>query len=361
MVATLLVAIIGGIVAWSFLNTSSIGSYSNQQKSPASDNSDQETKAIVPLDQIVSGGPPRDGIPSIDNPKFVSIQDASKFLQGADLVIGISVNGDARAYPLQILVWHEIVNDLVGGTPVVVTYCPLCFTSQVFLRNIDGQVVQFGTSGKLYNSNLVMYDRTSESLWSQALGEGIVGKYAGMKLEKIPFEVSYWDDWKKQFPNSKVLSVDTGFGKPYGTDPYGDYYTSPQILFPVSHTDDRLGPKEVVIGLEHNEAFKAYRLQDIENKKVINDKVNGQAVALFSPQSFTARAFDRTIGNQVLDFNYDPATGKITDNQTGSEWNFEGKAVKGDIGGKSLSRMPFDEGFWFSWAAFHPQTELYVK
>jgi hypothetical protein len=361
ILAALLVVIIGGIVAWSFLNTSSIGSYSNQQSSPSSDNLDGEKKAIVPLDQIVSGGPPRDGIPSIDNPKFVSVQDASKFLQGSDLVIGVSVNGDTRAYPLQILVWHEIVNDVVGGTPVAVTYCPLCFTSQVFVRDIDGQVVQFGTSGKLYNSNLVMYDRTSESLWSQAMEEGIVGKSAGEKLKKVPFEVSYWDDWKRQYPDSKVLSIDTGFGRPYGTDPYGDYYTSPRILFPVSHTDDRLGVKEVVIGLEHDGAFKAYKLQDIEDKKVISDEVNGQAVVLFSPQSFSARVFDRAVGNQVLDFKYDPATGKITDSQTGSEWNFEGKAIKGEMQGKSLSRIPFDEGFWFSWIAFHPQTELYAK
>jgi hypothetical protein len=361
IVATLLVAIIGAVVAWSFLNTSSIGSYSNQQNSATGNNLSQETKAIVPLDQIVSGGPPRDGIPSIDNPKFVSVQDASKFLQGADLVIGVSINDDTRAYPLQILVWHEIVNDVVGGTPVAVTYCPLCFTSQVFIRDVDGQMLQFGTSGKLYNSNLVMYDRTSESLWSQAMGEGIVGRYAGKDLEKIPFEVSYWDDWKKQYPDSKVLSIDTGFGRPYGTDPYGDYYTSPQVLFPVSHRDDRLGVKEVVIGLEHEGFFKAYKLQDIEDKKVINDEVNGKSVLLFSPKPFTARAFDRTIDNKILDFNYDPATGKITDSQTGSEWNLEGKAIKGAMEGKSLSRVPFDEGFWFSWVAFHPQTELYAK
>ena len=361
IVATFLVAIIALVVAWSFVNTNSIGSSSNQQNNAAIDNSDQETKAIVPIDQIVSGGPPRDGIPSIDNPKFVSVQDASKFLQGADLVIGVSINGDTRAFPLQILVWHEIVNDVVGGTPVAITYCPLCFTSQVFVRDVDGQMVQFGTSGKLYNSNLVMYDRTSESLWSQAMGEGIVGKYSGKNLEKIPFEVVYWDNWEKRHPDSKVLSIDTGFVRPYGTDPYGDYYTSPQILFPVSHSDDRLKVKEVVIGLGHEGVFKAYKLQDIEDKKVINDVVSGQTIALFSPSSFSAIVYERVVRNQILDFKYDSATGKITDAQTGSEWNFEGKAIKGKMEGESLSRIPFDEGFWFSWVAFHPQTELYVN
>ncbi|MGH9988070.1 MAG: DUF3179 domain-containing (seleno)protein, partial [Nitrososphaeraceae archaeon] len=137
----------------------------------------QEEKSIVPLDQIVGGGPPRDGIPSIDNPKFVSVQEADEFIKDNEFVVGLNINGDIRAYPLQILVWHEIVNDNVGGVPVAVTYCPLCFTNQVFNRTLqDGNVVEFGTSGKLYNSNLVMYDRISESYWSQALAQGIVGQ-----------------------------------------------------------------------------------------------------------------------------------------------------------------------------------------
>ncbi len=143
----------------------------------------QEVKHIVPPDQIVSGGPPPDGIPSVDNPKFLSVVDASKFLKDSDQVVGVTVNGQTKAYPLLILVWHEIVNDKVGGIPVAVTYCPLCFTAQVFNRTISGHVtVEFGTSGKLYNNNLVMYDRLSGSLWSQALGEGIVGTHVGFLL-----------------------------------------------------------------------------------------------------------------------------------------------------------------------------------
>ena len=162
-----------------------------------------EEKYIVPLDQIVSGGPPPDGIPSIDSPKFVSVHDADNFLGNSDKIVGININGDTRAYPLQILVWHEIVNDNVGGVPIAVTYCPLCFTNQVFNRIVNQTILDFGTSGKLYNSNLVMYDRSSESLWSQALAEGIVGKYAGTKLERIPFDIAYWKDWKQLYPNSK--------------------------------------------------------------------------------------------------------------------------------------------------------------
>ncbi len=186
-------------------------------------NNSQQIKHIVPLDQIVSGGPPPDGIPSIDSPKFLSVVDASKFLKDSDLVVGLTVNGQTKAYPLLILVWHEIVNDNVGGLPVAVTYCPLCFTAQVFNRTISGHVaVEFGTSGKLYNNNLVMYDRLSGSLWSQALGEGIVGTHAGESLKRIPFDLAYWKDWKQLYPNSMVLSTDTGFTRPYGVDPYGD-------------------------------------------------------------------------------------------------------------------------------------------
>jgi hypothetical protein len=318
-----------------------------------------EEKHIVPLDQIVSGGPPPDGIPSIDSPKFISIDDGNKFLADSDKVVGVNINGDVRAYPLQILVWHEIVNDNVGGIPVAITYCPLCFTNQVFSRTVNNTILEFGTSGKLYNSNLVMYDRSSNSLWSQALGEGIVGIYAGIKLQKLPFDVAYWKDWKQLYPQSKVLSKDTGSARPYGADPYGDYYTSPDILFPISNKDNRLGLKEIVVGLENEELNKAYKIQDIEKLKVINDQVNNKSVTLFSLYPMMARVFDRSVNGQTLIFQYNFTNNDITDKQTGSQWDFEGKSVEGPLKGKQLLRFPFDEGYWFEWAAFHPGTKVY--
>lgn len=320
-------------------------------------------KHIVPVDQIVSGGPPPDGIPSIDDPKFISVQEVGKFLEDSDFVLGLNINGDIRAYPLQILVWHEIVNDNVGGIPVAVTYCPLCFTNQVFNRSLDDgqEVVEFGTSGKLYNSNLVMYDRTSKSLWSQAMAEGIVGKYAGTKLERVPFDVAYWKEWKQLYPESKILSRNTGSNRPYGVDPYGDYYTNSDVLFPVSNKDNRLGLKEIVIGFENKGQYKAYKLQEIENKKVINDQVNGKPIALFSLHPFMVRAYDRIVedGELTLEFENDADNNRIIDKQTGSEWNFEGMAINGQMKGKQLTRLPYDEGFWFEWIAFHPKTGLY--
>jgi hypothetical protein len=322
-------------------------------------NTGQEAKHIVPLDQIVSGGPPPDGIPSIDNPKFLSVVDASKFLKDSDLVVGLTINGQTKAYPLLILVWHEIVNDKVGGVPVAVTYCPLCFTTQVFNRTISGNVVEFGTSGKLYNNNLVMYDRLSGSLWSQALGEGIVGTHAGESLKRIPFDLAYWKDWKHLYPNSLVLSTDTGFTRPYGVDPYGDYYTSDQLFFPISNLDKRLGLKEMVVGLDNEGQYKAYVLNQIESSKIINDKVGNKSIVLFSLYPRMVRAYVPIIHDQTLDFQYDASTNKILDKQTGSEWNFDGLTVNGQMKGKQLTRLPFDEGFWFEWAAFHPQTRIY--
>jgi hypothetical protein len=256
-------------------------------------------------------------------------------------------------------VWHEIVNDNVGDIPVTVTYCPLCFTNQVFNRTVNHTVLEFGTSGKLYNSNLVMYDRTSKSLWSQALGEGIVGNYAGIKLEKIPFDVALWKDWKQLYPNSKVLSKDTGSVRPYGADPYGDYYTSPDILFPISNRDNRVGLKEIVVGLENEGLSKAYKLQDIEKLKVINDQLNNKSVTLFSLHPLTARVFDSSVNGQTLIFQYNFTANSFTDKQTGSQWDFEGKSIEGPLKGKQLLRLPFDEGYWFEWAAFHPGTTVY--
>ena len=317
-------------------------------------------KNIVPLNEIVSGGPPQDGIPSIDNPKFVSVSEADKFLQDADQVVGLNVNGDIRAYPLQILVWHEIVNDNVGGTPVAVTYCPLCFTNQVFNRTVDGQTVEFGTSGKLYNSNLVMYDRNSNSLWSQALGQAIVGKQAGLKLDRIPFDVAFWREWKQLYPDTNVLSRDTGSNRPYGADPYGSYYSNNDLFFPVSNKDDRLELKEIIVGLENGGQFKAYKLQQIQDTRVINDRIGDKSLALFSLYPFMVRVFDSTLDGQKLEFQYNKNSSKITDKETGSEWNFDGIGTAGPMKGKHLLRLPYDEGFWFEWVAFHPKTALYL-
>ncbi len=361
IILVILIAAVATVVVTSFGSFFTPNSAQIGQQPSTSNNGNGEPKHIVPLDKIVSGGPAPDGIPSIDNPKFVSVAEADKYLENSELVVGLNVNGDIRAYPLQILVWHEIVNDNIGGSPIAVTYCPLCFTNQVFNRTINGQSVEFGTSGKLYNSNLVMYDRTSKSLWSQALGQGIVGKYAGIKLERIPFDVAFWREWKQLYPDTKVLSRDTGSTRPYGADPYGNYYTNNDLFFPVSNKDDRLGLKEIVVGLENGGQYRAYKLQQIEDTNIINDEINGKSITLFSIHPAMVRVFDSIVDGQKLDFQYNKNSSKITDKQSGSKWNLEGIAIKGSMKGKHLTRLPFDEGFWFEWVAFHPETDVYTS
>ncbi len=313
-------------------------------------------KHIIPLDKIKGGGPPKDGIPSIDDPKFAEIQ-GSQFVSDSDIVIGLEINGDARAYPLFILVWHEIVNDRVGDVPVAVTYCPLCYTNQVFERVIDGNEVEFGTSGKLYNSNLLMYDRWTESYWSQALGIAVTGELTGMQLKKVPFDVITWGDWKKLHPDTLVLTTDTGHLRSYATDPYGNYYTDPRIIFPVDNSDDRMHPKEVILGFHEDGIYKAYKQSDVETRTIINDNVGETSIMLVSQFSQNSRAFDRTVNGEILEFEF--VDKKITDTTTNSEWNYDGIAISGPLEGNKLTRMSIEPGFWFEWVAFHPETEVW--
>ena len=313
-------------------------------------------KHLIPLEKIRGGGPAKDGIPSIDSPIFAAVSDTD-FVSDSDVVIGLSINDEAKAYPLSILVWHEIVNDLVGGTPVAVTYCPLCYTNQVFERIIDGQVVEFGTSGKLYNSNLLMYDRLTDSYWSQALGLAVKGELSGYKLNLVPFDVITWGDWKSLHPDTVVLTTDTGFIRPYDVDPYGNYYTEPRVMFPVDNRDDRLPLKEIIIGFQHEGIYKAYTQSDIESNIVINDSVGNNPILLVSLFSQNSRSFERTLDGNVLDFAFQDDT--IIDMQTNSEWNYDGLSVSGEHTGKQLKRIPNEPGFWFEWVAFHPDTLLY--
>ena len=313
-------------------------------------------KHLIPLDKIKGGGPPKDGIPSIDNPKFSEVPD-SEFVSDSDVVIGLEINGDARAYPLFILVWHEIVNDRVGDVPVAVTYCPLCYTNQVFERIIDGNEVEFGTSGKLYNSNLLMYDRWTESYWSQGLGLAVTGELTGMQLKTIPFDVITWGDWKKLHPDTLVLTTDTGHLRSYATDPYGDYYTDPRIIFPIDNQDDRMHPKEIILGFNEDGIYKAYKQNDVELHKVINDDIGETSLMLVSLFSQNSRAFDRNLNGEVLEFEF--IDEKIIDPKTKSEWNYDGVAISGPKEGSKLTRMSIEPGFWFEWVAFHPETEVW--
>jgi Protein of unknown function (DUF3179) len=202
------------------------------------------SKHGVPLNEIISGGPPRDGIPSIDAPTFVPVAEAE--LSDREPVIGLIVDGDARAYPLRILIWHEIVNDVVGGVPVAVTYCPLCNTGLVFDRRVGGQVLEFGTTGKLRHSDLVMYDRTSESWWQQFLGEAIVGELTGTQLVMLPARLESFASFKHRAPNGRV-QVPGSDARAYGTNPYAGYDSAPAPFLYHGLLPDEIAPLARVV------------------------------------------------------------------------------------------------------------------
>jgi hypothetical protein len=229
----------------------------------------------VPLDQILRGGPPKDGIPALTDPP-VRPADRADDLRADDWVIGVRIGSDARAYPLRILVWHEAVNDTLGGMPVLVTYCPLCNSALVFDRNVGGQVREFGISGLLYNSNLLLYDRqpvpSQESLWSQGMMRAVTGPaaWAGLRLTPIPSEMLPWGEWKKRYPQTTVLSFPTGYGRNYFQDPYRRYHLlQDQVLFPVRLRRPKpkgVRLKDMVVVVQADSTLRAYRFEDVKSQ-----------------------------------------------------------------------------------------------
>jgi len=307
------------------------------------------TKYLLNPKNILSGGPPKDGIPSIDNPKFTSAEEGN-WLNDEDLVLGLNFEGVIRAYPLRILNWHEIVNDKVNGQKVLITYCPLCRTGIAFRPIVDNVEVEFGTSGKLYNSELILYDRKTDSYWAQTLGLAVVGEATGQLLDKIPMDTVMWKDWKKTHPDTQVLSRQTGFIRDYDRSPYGGYDTSTRVIFPLGNEDDRLHPKEIVYGVEFDGTAKAYSDKAVDEEKLINDEVGGvPIVVVWYDNLNTVKIFERTLNGETLTFELDD--GKIVDNN-GTEWNVPDMNEKLEI-------VDTFGHFWFSWAAFYPQTDLY--
>ncbi|MCH8048988.1 DUF3179 domain-containing protein, partial [Patescibacteria group bacterium] len=263
-------------------------------------------------------------IPSIDNPKFVTVKEADKWIRDDELVLALIYKGVKRVYPLQVLVWHEIVNDVIAGDPILITYCPLCGSGIAYERVIDGEAVEFGTSGKLFNSNLVMYDRKTDSLWSQILGEAILGELTGTILNTLPSDQVLYGNWKKQFPNGQVLSKDTGAIRIYGSSPYGSYFSTTNFALSLAgEQDDRLPNDAFVFGVVVGDEAKAYHVEAVKARGVVEDS--------FAGVDFILR-YDKDL-DVVRMFK------KLAD---GSEERVN----------------PFSN-FWFSWAGIHPETELY--
>lgn len=273
--------------------------------------------ASIPVDEIKDGGPPKDGIPSIDQPQFTKA--AAQDLDSR--VLGVVVNGIAKAYPIAIMNYHEIVNDRFGEQPVVVTYCPLCGSGIAFDAEVDGEKRTFGVSGLLYNSDVLLYDRQTNSLWSQLMMEAIGGPMVGEKLTMVPTINTSLKEWMNKYPNTLLLSEETGYQRDYTLNPYPGYDSSTQLYFDVEERDDRFHPKEMVIGLEIDGQFKAYPLSEL--KKMQQTKIKVQ----FQKKDLT------------ITYNPDSQSAEISD-------------ADGNV-------LPTLSTFWFAWYAFHPDTEVF--
>jgi len=242
---------------------------------------------LIPKNEIFSGGPPRDGIPAIMNPRFEPA-DKATWLRDNDLVAGISIGGTERAYPLRILVWHEAVNDTVGGKPVLISYCPLCGSTMIFDRNIDGKEYTFGISGLLHQSDVLFYDRETQSLWSQLEMKAVTGRMSGTEFDILPSTLATWKEWKSEHPGTEVLSRNTGYVRDYDNMPYGGYEGSSSIMFPVRNTSNRFHPKEKVLVVLSGDKAKAYPFSELKKTKTpLKDKLGDSEVIIkFSDGDF---------------------------------------------------------------------------
>lgn len=384
-------------------------------------------RAMIPVEEILSGGPPPQGIPALGfsgdhagaagptgAPRFAAQDEAAGWLGAEEPVVALTVAGESRAYPLQILTWHEIANDTLGGVPVAVTFCPLCNSALAFDRRVPlsdgarervlelnpgatpaaldaafteaygaqggetgprlGLEVTFGVSGLLYNANMLMFDSATRTLWSQLIGKGVVGTLAGTQLLRYPAQIVSFAEFRAAFPDTLVLSRDTGFSRLYGNNPYLGYdrADSPAFLFS-GETDGRLPPKERVVTFERAGDTVAYPFSRLAEERVVQDEVGGEPVVLFwqpgtrsalgesviaeSADVGAAGVFSRELGGRVLTFVWQD--GQVVDEETGSSWNLLGQAVAGELQGQALEPIVHDNTLWFAWAAFKPETRIY--
>lgn len=352
------------LLVWSCSNGESdpIGSF------PGSGNSGSSDGAwLIPSGQVFNGGPGKDGIPSIDAPQFsLPAQiDALGFLNDQDLVLGVKVGNTIRAYPHPILDWHEIVNDEVGGLPLAITYCPLTGTGIGWERTLDNTVTTFGVSGLLYNTNLMPYDRATESVWSQMLLTSVNGPNIRNEIITYPLIETTWKHWKELFPDSEVLDIRTGFNRTYGQYPYGDYKTNHSLLlFPIENQDGRLSAKARGLGVEIDGQSRFYRFQHFASGNVVthNDNLNGKDIVVTgSSQRNFLVVYDSEIEPEVvLSFEAVEDEGPIImKDQDGNRWTIFGEAVEGPYAGQTLKPVSSYIGMWFAWAAFHPEIEIF--
>ncbi len=326
--------------------------------------------ASIDMDEVISGGVPRDGIPPIDDPTFVEAALAVE-LSPQSPVIALEIEGDARAYPLEVLTRHEIVNDVVSGAPIAVTFCPLCNSAVVFDRRVADKVLRFGVSGNLRYSDLIMWDDLTETWWQQLTGEAIVGRYRDYVLRMISSQLVSFEVFRQRYPAGKVLRGPLGG---YGRNPYIGYDSNPKPFLFKGPLDDRLFATERVLGAVIGGQAVSYAFSALKESPVVNDRVSDRDIVIFwqsgavsaldagdidsSKDVGMALMYDRRLpSGQMLSFRHD--AGRFIDRETESNWNIWGEATDGPLAGSSLSQLNAYPHFWFAWAAFYPETILY--
>ncbi|MCE7998094.1 MAG: DUF3179 domain-containing protein [Rhodobiaceae bacterium] len=303
----------------------------------------------IRLEEIVWGGVYKDGIPALTNPDLIEAVNAV-YLTDDELVFGVSINGDVRAYPLRIMDWHEMFNDVVGGVPVSLAYCTLCASGILFdTRRTDGSNFTFGSSGFLYRSNKLMYDHQTQSLWNQFTGKPVVGRLTDSEIElkTLPVTITHWGDWKAANPTTKILAIETGYRRDYRPgQPYGDYFESADLLFPAQVERTELDPKDYVFALRSSGHEKAWSLASFNEKPVINDSAGALSLTLIGdPDTRTVRAY-RTDGTK---FAVTDTPRQVVAN--GETWAVTEEALV-NAGGTSFPRLPGHIAYWFAWAGY---------
>jgi len=339
-------------------------------------NTDVEKRSID-LNELIGGGPGKDGIPSIDNPRFVSQDEAANWIDPKEPVISIEINGEARAYPIQVLIWHEIANDELAGVPVAATFCPLCYSAIVFDRRLDGDVYEFGVSGMLRNSDLIMYDRSTESLWQQFSGEALVGELTGKELRIIPSQLISFEQFRQTYPDAEVLSKNTGHRRNYGENPYAGYddINNSPFLMDDDQISDKLPPMEKVVGVRSNDQQIGYPYSITKDAGVLHDEIDGEPIVIFHLDGMASALDKSSIGQSRDDgatgvfspmvdgdkLTFEFEDGKIIDKETGSTWNISGKATAGSMEGTQLETKLYGDYFAFAWLVFYPETEVFEQ
>lgn len=296
-------------------------SKASAQTSPRRNPLDQfnTTGLIIPRHQILSGGPPKDGIPALFRPKLGAVLQAD-YLPPHARVIGLTINGLARAYPINVLNWHEVINDELGGVPIAVIYCPLCDSVSVVDRRLDNRLLSFGVSGLLHNSNVLLYDRNDNALWSQVGLTAISGPHVGRSLKHLAWEITRLKDWQQEHPESTVVTFQTGHRRDYRKNPYGEYFANQKLSFPVTSRDQRLSDKTKIVGVKIDKQTWAYPISRVSGAR--------------------GGRIEEMIAGHRLILQCDSNTGRVAIVEAPPE-------------------AQIVHTFWFAWAAFHPQTLVY--